>query len=77
MAAASMVHVRLDEKVKMQATETLAAMGVFVSDTVRMFLMRVVSGKQQPFMRQAPKVETRPTAPNCRLRQALHEERNA
>ena len=45
MAAASMVNVRLDEQVKMQATETLAAMGVFVSDTVRVFLMRVVSDK--------------------------------
>ena len=63
MAAASMLHVHLDEQVKMQATETLAAMGVFVSDTVRVFLMRVVSDKQLPFMHKAPKVETHAPLP--------------
>lgn len=41
MATTTMVHVRVDEQIKAQATETLAAMGLSVSDAVRVFLMRV------------------------------------
>ena len=59
MAATAMVHVRVDEQVKAQATETLAAMGLSVSDAVRVFLMRVVAEKQLPFMLKVPNVETR------------------
>ncbi len=58
MAATAMVHVRVDEQVKTQATETLAAMGLSVSDAVRVFLMRVVAEKQLPFMLKVPNVET-------------------
>ncbi|MFN7835589.1 MAG: type II toxin-antitoxin system RelB/DinJ family antitoxin, partial [Burkholderiaceae bacterium] len=46
MATTTMVHVRVDEQIKAQATETLAAMGLSVSDAVRVFLMRVVADKQ-------------------------------
>ena len=59
MAATAMVHVRVDEQVKAQATETLAAMGLSVSDAVRVFLMRVVAEKQLPFLLKVPNVETR------------------
>lgn len=59
MAATTMVHVRLDENVKAQATETLATMGLSVSDAVRVFLMRVVADKQLPFELKVPNVETR------------------
>lgn len=59
MAATAMVHVRVDEQVKAQATETLAAMGLSVSDAVRVFLMRVVADKQLPFALRVPNVETR------------------
>ena len=38
MAATTMVHVRVSEEIKAQATETLAAMGLSVSDAVRVFL---------------------------------------
>ena len=51
--ATTMVHVRVDEQVKAQATETLAAMGLSVSDAVRVFLMRVVAVKQLPFILKA------------------------
>ena len=54
-----MVHVRVDEKIKAQATETLAAMGLSVSDAVRVFLMRVIADKQMPFALKVPNVETR------------------
>ncbi len=59
MAATTMVHVRVDEQIKAQATETLASMGLTVSDAVRVFLMRVVADKQMPFAIKAPNAETR------------------
>ena len=59
MAATTMVHVRVDEQIKAQATETLAAMGLTVSDAVRVFLMRVVADQQMPFALKAPNAETR------------------
>ena len=57
--ATTMVHVRVDENIKAQATETLAAMGLSVSDAVRVFLMRVVAEQQMPFTIKAPNAETR------------------
>ena len=54
-----MVHVRLDQDVKARATETLAAMGLTVSDAVRVFLMRVVAEQQLPFPLKVPNAETR------------------
>lgn len=59
MATTAMVHVRVDEQIKAQATEALAAMGLTVSDAVRVFLMRVVAEKQMPFALKVPNVETR------------------
>jgi len=38
MAQTSMLHVRVDDDVKVQATEALASMGLSVSDAVRLFL---------------------------------------
>ena len=59
MATSTMVHVRVDEEVKAQATEALAAMGLSVSDAVRVFLMRVVAEQQMPFALKVPNVKTR------------------
>jgi DNA-damage-inducible protein J len=59
MATTSMVHVRVDEQIKAQATETLAAMGLSVSDAVRVFLTRVVADQQLPFSLKVPNAETR------------------
>ena len=59
MATTTMVHVRVDEQIKAQATETLAAMGLSISDAVRVFLMRVVAEQQMPFALKAPNAETR------------------
>lgn len=58
MATTTMVHVRVDGQIKAQATETLAAMGLSISDAVRVFLMRVVADKQMPFALRAPNSET-------------------
>ena len=59
MAATTMVHVRVDEQVKAKAAETLAAMGLSVSDVVRMLLVRVAAEQALPFDMQVPNAETR------------------
>jgi len=59
MATTSMVHVRVDEQIKAQAEETLAAMGLSISDAVRVFLIRVIAEKQMPFALKVPNAETR------------------
>lgn len=42
-AQTSMTHVRLDTQLKTQASKTLAAVGLTISDAVRILLTRVVS----------------------------------
>lgn len=54
MATTTMVHVRVDEHIKVQATETLASMGLTVSDAIRVFLTRVVADQELPFAIKAP-----------------------
>ena len=62
MTTTTMVHVRVDEQIKIQAADTLATMGLTISDAVRVFLMRVVADKQMPFAIKAPNAETRAAA---------------
>lgn len=59
MAATTMVHVRVDEKVKAQAAQTLASMGLTVSDAIRVFLTRVVADQELPFALKAPNASSR------------------
>lgn len=59
MTATAMVHVRVNERVKTEVTKTLAAMGLSVSDAVRVFLMRVAADKQLPFELKVPNATTR------------------
>jgi DNA-damage-inducible protein J len=56
--AASMVHIRVDEKVKAKAAKTLASMGLTVSDAVRLLLTRIASEKALPFEVRVPNRET-------------------
>lgn len=59
MATTTMVHVRVDEKTKAEASEALADMGLSVSDAVRVFLMRIAAEKQLPFALKVPNAVTR------------------
>jgi DNA-damage-inducible protein J len=52
--ATTMVHVRIDEKLKEDATKTLAAMGISVSDAVRMLLTRIAAENALPFEVRVP-----------------------
>jgi len=58
MARTTMVHVRVNEKVKEKAAETLTEMGMSVSDAVRMMLVRVAAEKALPFEVRAPNAIT-------------------
>jgi DNA-damage-inducible protein J len=58
-ATTTMVHVRVDEKIKAQAAETLSSMGLTVSDAVRVFLTRIVADKELPFALKAPNETSR------------------
>jgi len=58
MNTTAMVHVRVDEQIKEQATEALAAMGLSVSDAVRVLLTRVAAEKALPFAIKVPNKTT-------------------
>ena len=58
-ATTTMVHVRVDEKIKAQAAETLSSMGLTVSDAVRVFLTRIVADNELPFALKAPNETSR------------------
>jgi DNA-damage-inducible protein J len=58
MATTAMVHVRVDEEVKVKATAALESMGLSVSDAVRMMLVRVAAEKALPFEVRTPNAVT-------------------
>lgn len=58
MATTTMIHVRIDERVKARATKALGAMGLSVSDAVRVLLTRVASEKALPFDVHVPNKTT-------------------
>jgi DNA-damage-inducible protein J len=58
MPASEMVHVRIDKRVKARAAKTLSAMGLSVSDAVRVLLTRVAAEKALPFDLKVPNAET-------------------
>ena len=59
MAMTTMVHVRVDEEIKEQATDALAAMGLTVSAAVKIFLTRVAVEKALPFELRVPNAATK------------------
>ncbi len=54
----TMVHVRIDQRVKDRATKALATMGLSVSDAVRMMLVRVAAEDALPFEVRVPNSTT-------------------
>ena len=53
-----MLHVRLDEALKEEATATLAKMGLSASDAVRMLFRRIVADQAFPLELKVPNEET-------------------
>ena len=58
-AQTSMLHVRVDDETKEKATVALGAMGLTVSDAVRILLHRVVTDQAFPLELKVPNAETR------------------
>ena len=59
MSHSTMLHVRVDDEIKTQASEALAAMGLSVSDAVRILLKRVVDDQAFPLELKVPNAQTR------------------
>jgi len=76
-AQSSMLHVRVDDDTKAQATEALAAMGMSVSDAVRIFLHRVVIDQAFPLELKVPSAETRKAMAESRAMMAKRKARFA
>ncbi len=54
----SMLHIRVDDDIKEQATQALTVMGLSVSDAVRLFLRRVIVEQAFPLELKVPNAET-------------------
>ena len=54
----SMLRVRIDDDVRARAQEALAAMGLTMSDAVRLFLRRVAADQAFPFDVNVPNAVT-------------------
>lgn len=59
MASTSMLHVRMDDELKAQASEALAAMGLSASDAVRLLFHRIAADQAFPLELKVPNAETR------------------
>ena len=58
MNADTVVRARIDSDTKGRATEVLQAMGLSVSDAIRLLLLRVADEKRLPFAVQVPNATT-------------------
>lgn len=59
MASVEIVRARIEPDVKRDATAALAAMGLTVSDAIRLMLVRVAAEKALPFDVRTPNAATR------------------
>ena len=58
MSSDTVVRARIDSNTKSRATEALRAMGLTVSDAIRLLLLRVADEKRLPFAIQVPNAAT-------------------
>ena len=58
MSADTVVRARIDSDTKIRATEALQAMGLSVSDAIRLLMVRVANEKRLPFAIQVPNTPT-------------------
>ena len=76
-AQTSMLHIRVDDDIKDQATQALTAMGLSVSDAVRLFLRRVVVDQAFPLELKVPNAETQAAMQESRAMMASRKARFA
>ena len=58
MSSDTVVRARIDSDIKARATEALQAMGLSVSDAIRLLLVRVAEEQRLPFDVKVPNRET-------------------
>ncbi len=73
----SMRHIRVDDDLKEQATQVLAAMGLTVSEAVQLFLHRVVIDPSFALELKVPNAETRAAMEESRAMMASRRARLA
>lgn len=59
MTADSIVRTRIDSETKQRATAALDAMGLTMSDAIRLLLVRIAEERKLPFPVEAPNAATR------------------
>lgn len=77
MAHSSMLHVRVDEELKDQAAQALGAMGLTVSEAVRLFLSRVAVEQAFPLELKVPNPDTLAAMAEARSLMQAHQARFA
>ena len=58
-AAGTYVRARIDNDTKQRATEALDAMGLSISDAIRLLMLRIADERRLPFEVKAPNLTTR------------------
>ena len=58
MSKNTVVRARINSDVKIEAMEALEAMGLTISDAIRLLLLRVAEEKQLPFVVKVPNATT-------------------
>ena len=59
MSADAVVRARIDNETKERAASALAAMGLSISDAIRLLMKRVADEQRLPFVVKVPNAETR------------------
>ena len=77
MAADTVVRARIDAETKEEATKALEAMGLSISDYIRMALVRVAREKAVPFPVKVPNALTAETLRKSERGEEVHSARNA
>jgi DNA-damage-inducible protein J len=76
-AQTSMLHIRVDDDIKEQATAALTTMGLSVSDAVRLFLRRVVVDQAFPLELKVPNAQTQAAMEESRAMMASRRSRES
>ncbi|SFU99105.1 DNA-damage-inducible protein J [Methylobacterium sp. 174MFSha1.1] len=69
MSDVTYVRARIDADVKERAVEALDAMGLSVSDAIRLLMLRIADERRLPFDAEIPNAK----APNAETREAIAE----
>ncbi len=77
MATTTFVRARVDEAVKNEAAEVLAAMGLTVSDVVRIALTKIAKEKALPFDMRVPNALTAETLAKSERGEDVHRAKDA